>query len=443
MPTDPFFTISELNGFIRDVLTAGFPQPVWVCGEIQGYNRQKDKNHIFFQLVEKDESSGSTKATIDLVIWAGAKAQLRQILSRAENAFDLKDDIEVKFLCSVDFYPPHGRVRLVVQNIDPVYTLGKLAQDKQKLIAKLTEEGVFEKNKARDLSPVPLRVGLVTSDNSAAYNDFINELQSSGFGFQVVMRNALMQGKSAEGDIAQALAELGRMPDLDAVIITRGGGSVTDLSCFDSEVIVRAVAGCAHPVLSGIGHQIDLSITDLTAWQHFKTPTATAQFLVGRIRDFVTGLDDAWEQVTGLVEDHLNREQDRLRRSAQTLQNSTRLFFQGQREVLVRLAQGFKHQPRLILERQRQSLLRAKQSLDRRPTQIMQTHRARLKGYAQLVAMARPVNILRRGFSITRDAKGKVVKNANAVSPSAVLETELAEGIVRSVVTDPRQRELF
>src|SRR5262245_54902833 len=167
---EEFFTVSQLNHFIRDVLTAGIPQPVWVCGEIQGYDRQKDKNHIFFQLVEKDSESHQQKACIDLVIWAGNKIPIRQMLRAAAESFELKDDIEVKFLCKVDFYPPHGRVRLSVESIDPFFTLGKLAQEKQRLVRKLTEEGVLEKNKRMELSPVPLHIGLISSHDSAAYN---------------------------------------------------------------------------------------------------------------------------------------------------------------------------------------------------------------------------------------------------------------------------------
>jgi exodeoxyribonuclease VII large subunit len=438
-----FYTVSELNRFIKDVLNAGFPRPVWVCGEVQGYNRQKDKNHVFFQLIEKDDSGQSARAAIDLVIWAGNKPRISQILARAENDFELKDDIEVKFLCSVDFYPPHGRVRLAVESIDPVYTLGKLAQDRQRLIARLKAEGVFEKNKAAELSVVPLRVGLVTSDNSAAYNDFINELQSSGIGFLVFLRDALMQGRAAGADIARAVAELNRIPGLDAVVITRGGGSVTDLSCFDSEDVARAVAGSVVPVLSGIGHQIDLSIADLSAWQYFKTPTAVAQFLAARVREFTRGLDRAWERVDGSARDYLEEEKNRLRRDAGVLQGSTQRFFQDHREGLISFVQAFKHQPRLIVERQRQRIKNAQDALARRPRQVLEENRARLKGYARLVEVSRPANVLRRGFSITRDAKGRLVKEAAAARPSTVLETELAEGSVRSVVVDPKQGELF
>ena len=117
---------------------------------------------------------------------------IQEILDKAENAFQLKDDIEVKFLCKVDFYPPHGAVRLIVESIDPVYTLGKIAQERQRLIALLKKKGVLKKNKQLILSDVPLTIGLVTAFDSAAYNDFISELQKSHFAFKVFFVNSLI-----------------------------------------------------------------------------------------------------------------------------------------------------------------------------------------------------------------------------------------------------------
>ncbi|OGX29763.1 MAG: exodeoxyribonuclease VII large subunit, partial [Omnitrophica WOR_2 bacterium RIFCSPHIGHO2_01_FULL_52_10] len=240
MNNSEYLTVSDLNRFIKDVLNAGFPRPVWVCGEIQQYDRNKGKKHIFFELVEKDSRSDEILARVGLVIFANRKTAIDQILVQSENAFALKDDIEVKFRCTVDFYPPHGAVRLIVEEIDPTYTLGKLAQEKQKLIAALKEKGVLDKNKQLPLPPVPLTIGLITSDDSAAYNDFISELRKSGYGFKVYLRNTLMQGKNAPKDVCRAFAELQRLDGLEAIIITRGGGSLAELSCFDSALIAEA-----------------------------------------------------------------------------------------------------------------------------------------------------------------------------------------------------------
>ena len=190
MPQD-FFSVSELNSMIRDVLTSGFPRAVWVCGEIQSYDRNKGKPHAFFELVEKDEGSQEVKARSGLVIWANTRPRIEAVLRKAENAFELKDDIEVKFLCRVDFYPGFGQVRLIVENIDPVYTLGRIAQDRQKLIAEFSRSGLLQKNKALDMPLVPLNIGLVTAFGSAAYHDFIDELGRSACAFKVHLARAV------------------------------------------------------------------------------------------------------------------------------------------------------------------------------------------------------------------------------------------------------------
>jgi len=254
--TDEFLTVSELNNYIKDVINAGFPQALWVCGEIQGYDRNKSKDHVFFDLVEKDLDSQKIIAKIGVVIFSNRKEHINSLLAKSENAFELKDDIEVKFSCQVDFYPPHGAVRLIIENIDPVYTLGKLAQERQKLILKLKEKGLFEKNKEFKLPLVPLNIGLITAEDSAAYNDFLSEINKSGYGFKVYVRNTLMQGKRTERDVVKALDELENVKSLDVIVITRGGGSIADLSFFDSEKIAVRIAKAKLPIFSGIGHEL-------------------------------------------------------------------------------------------------------------------------------------------------------------------------------------------
>ncbi len=206
--SDEFLTVSELNHFIRDVLNSGFPKSLWVCGEIQGYDRGKDKKHVFFELCEKDPVTREITARIGLVIFAQARPKIDAILKKAENAFELKDDIEVKFLCKVDFYPGHGQVRLIVESIDPVHTLGKIAQDRQRLIALLKQKGILDKNKQLPLPEVILNIGLITSYDSAAYHDFISELKRSGYAFKVFLVNSIMQGKNTESSIIKALKTL-------------------------------------------------------------------------------------------------------------------------------------------------------------------------------------------------------------------------------------------
>ena len=295
--SDEFLTVSELNHYIRDVLNSGFPKALWVCGEIQGYDRGKDKKHVFFELCEKDPATRDITARIGLVIFAQARPRIEAILKRAENAFELKDDIEVKFLCKVDFYPGHGQVRLIVEAIDPVHTLGKIAQDRQRLIALLKQKGILDKNKQLPLGDVILNIGLITSYDSAAYHDFISELKRSGYAFKIFLINSIMQGKNTESSVIKALKVLESIREVDVIVITRGGGSIAELSCFDSEKIAMAIARSVIPVLSGIGHEINTTVTDLAAHTFAKTPTAIAKFLVERLKEFIEGVDERQERI--------------------------------------------------------------------------------------------------------------------------------------------------
>ncbi len=436
---EEYLKVSELNRFIKDVLNAGFPQPVWVCGEIQQYDRNKSKKHIFFELVEKDARSDEILARVGLVIFANRKAAIDGVLAQNENAFALKDDIEVKFRCTVDFYPPHGAVRLIVEEIDPTYTLGKLAQEKQKLIAALKEKGVLDKNKQLPLPPVPLTIGLITSDDSAAYNDFISELRKSGCGFKVYLRNTLMQGKSAPTDVCRAIVELQRLDGLDAIIITRGGGSLAELSCFDSALIAERIAACPVPVLSGIGHEINITVTDLAAHTYTKTPTAIAQYLVGRVQEFLTGLDERMEHVIHEAQATLADYKQHLKNLAGGLQQGTMLFFKDHQEQLIRLGEILKHKPGVLLNDRKNALAVAQDRVKRGTrTLIIQKH-DQLKAYKRIIEIAHPVNTMKRGFSVTRTSTGKVLKSVRDVASREKITTELMDGSLDSRVEAVRK----
>ncbi len=435
-----YLKVSELNRFIKDVLNAGFPQPVWVCGEIQQYDRNKGKKHIFFELVEKAPNSDEILARVGLVIFANRKTVIDQVLAQSENAFALKDDIEVKFRCTVDFYPPHGAVRLIVEEIDPTYTLGKLAQEKQKLIAALKEKGVLDKNKQLPLPLVPLSIGLITSDDSAAYNDFISELRKSGYGFKIYLRNTLMQGKNAPKDVCRALVQLQNIEGLEAIVITRGGGSLAELSCFDSALIAEAVAACPVPVLSGIGHEINITITDMASHTCAKTPTAIAQYLVTRVAEFIFGLNEQLERVIHEAQTTLADHKQRLKNSAAGLQQGTMSFFTDHQEQLIRFGETLKHKPAVLFNDQKTALTVHGDRLKRGARTLIIQKRDQLKAYKRIIEIAHPINTMKRGFSITRTSTGKVVKSIKDVGAREEVKTELADGSLTSRIESIKRR---
>ena len=436
-----FLKVSELNQYIKDVVLAGFPRALWICGEIQGYDRNKDKNHVFFELVEKDAESKNILARIGVVIFSTRKDQIRQTLLKSENAFELKDDIEVKFLCKIDFYAPHGALRLIIEQIDPIHTLGKIAQERQKLIALLQNKGVFEKNKQLTLPEVPLSIGLITSDDSAAYNDFVDELRRSDFGFKIFLRNCLMQGKKAEKDVCKALEELSQLKDLDVIVITRGGGSIAELSCFDSQMIAEKIADCRLPVLTGIGHEINLTITDLAAHTYQKTPTAVAQFLVQRVQNFLNVLEEKWLEIVELVDVRIEEEKRQLKEEVGGLHRVTHKLFQDHNEKLALFRQLLLREPLVRVKEHRKVLLHQQESLSRAARTYLHQVSQKLTHQHKLIEAFNPINTLKRGFSITRASSGRLVRYKKDVTVDENITTELADGLVESKVHKIQKRE--
>lgn len=433
MMSDQFFTVSELNKFIRDVLASGFPSAVWVCGEIQGL-RVDQKGHTYFELCEQEEDSNGVKAKIKASIWSSRRMYIDSVLKRVENSFSLKDDIQVKFLCKVDFWQKGGTISLSVENVDPTYTLGKIAQERQKLIALLKNNGILDKNKQLVLPPVMLKVGLITSHDSAAYNDFIDELKQGGFGFQVFLANAIMQGKTAEGSVVSALKILNGIEGLDAIVITRGGGSIAELSCFDSEAIARAIANSRWPVITGIGHEINTTVTDLAAHTFAKTPTAVAQFLVVRIVDFLSELDEKQRLIVDTALDQLNLEKNALRSKAVSLQSATMMFLRTHREHVSIMTESLKRLPMAVLKSAGKGLQEKRSNFVKTIQLNLAAAAIKMNHYQKLIELASPVNTLKRGFSISRDASGRVIKTSGQVKKGQRMMTQLMDGSLESEV---------
>jgi len=432
--SDESLSVSELNHYIRDVLNSGFPKSVWVCGEIQGYDRGKDKKHVFFELSEKDPVTRDITARIGLVIFAQARPRIDAILRQAENAFELKDDIEVKFLCKVDFYPGHGQVRLIVESIDPIHTLGKIAQDRQRLISLLKQKGVLDKNKQLALPDVILKVGLITSYDSAAYHDFISELKRSGFAFKVFLVNSIMQGKNTESSILKGLKVLENIAEMDVIVITRGGGSIAELSSFDSEKIAMAIAQLNIPVLSGIGHEINTTVTDLAAHTFAKTPTAIAKFLAERLKEFVEGIDGRQERIVEVLQQTLNSRRARLKDRAFLLQTQTLGLIKTHHQRIVSLIEALKRNPVVKVRQSKRSLNEAQDHLKKIIYLHLQNSRTKINQYQKLVQMADPQNTLKRGFSITRSRQGFLIRSIEDVKNVKEITTQLADGIINSEV---------
>jgi len=338
LKTEKVYSVLELNTAVRKLIHSEFPEYIWVYGEIKDLKISRNKRHIYFDLVQKHHDTDEIVAKVGTVIFEGRKQRIFKRIKETEGAFELKNDIEVKFLCEVDLYPKNGNYNLIIVDIDPVYILGKLAQNRQKIIEELKKENVFDKNKLLSLSPLVLKIGLLTAYESAAYHDFISELKNSGFGFEVLLRSCHMQGKNTESDIVGAIRFFNSLSKdkPDVIVITRGGGSSADLSWFDNKRIAYAIINSKLPVITALGHEINISITDLVAHTALKTPTKAAHFLVERVNDAWSSLED--------IQDSLIRETNRfidsvlilLERSLNQINNFVSVYFRDHHEDITR-----------------------------------------------------------------------------------------------------------
>lgn len=457
MNQEKTYTIREISEGISNVLHQAWPEPFWVVGEIQGLDRAKHGKHWYFQLCES-EGDGEVHR-LSATLWNrnrdrlfGAKGKLRGLLDPEEPL----DGIKIRAQCRIDFYAPYGKLSLHVDDIDPAYTLGDLEARRQALIEKLTKKGLLHKNRETELAQAPLKLGLITSDGSAAYNDFMQELEKSGFGFQVFLCDARMQGEEAPATIKAAFNALERL-EPDAIVLIRGGGSRLDLSWFDQEEIVNRIINASCPVVTGIGHEIDITVCEMTAHSGLKTPTAAAVFLVERIRDTVEAIIEAGRGIARTVSERLTVETLRLRELAFGITSRVQLcmaeavgFFQDAPRRLVAGAERMIEREGADLamipgrmaagrylrrfENLRFELSRVCLRLAHEWRRLHERETGGLNLLAERCRLLDPVQTIQRGYALLRSPEGGPIKSVEKLAPNDPFTAILRDGTVDASV---------
>ena len=413
---EPTFRVSELTEAVGMALQVCFPDEVWVQGEISSLKRPSS-GHVYFDLVEPGPPGAPAVAKLAVALFATDKASVNAILKRG-GGVRMTDGVEIRLRGRLAVYGPQGQLQLKMTSIDPAYTLGRLATQREQILAALAADGLLGRNGARALAPRPYRIGLVTSVASAAEADFVHELDTSGLAFEVLVADARVQGRDAPGSITRALARL-VAARVDVVAVVRGGGARTDLAAFDDLELARAIAACPVAVLTGIGHEIDTSVADQVAHTAHKTPTACAAHLVGRARTFHQRVDDTFELVARRASAALEREQARVQRRAGEASRAGALAVADARHRLD--------------ERRRR--------LTRCGPGATVAAGLRLEALTARTAAVDPARALARGWSITRTADGRLVRHADDVAAGDELTTTVAGGVVHSRVLDRRHAD--
>jgi exodeoxyribonuclease VII large subunit len=424
----PTYSVGELAEAINSAIRRRFTDGVWVRGEIQGWSERGP--HAYFRLVEETEDG---KAAINIQFFANARMRLRPILSK--HRLRLGDGLKVRIFGHLDYFAPSGQLGLKMSGLDPRFTLGEMALERDDVVRRLVAGGLFDANRRVKMPAAPLRVGVVTSTASAAWGDFTHELDRSGLAFSLRVIDVRVQGEWAVDMVSGALRTLTRHDDLDVVVLIRGGGSKTELATFDHEAIATAIAKSPLPVFTGLGHEIDRSVADEVAHLSLKTPTACAAALVEHVYAFRTQVEQVWSAIDRHADRALQEANTSLSRIAHGIRRATVSSVERSDDRLGHRRQRLGALSERALERASDRLVSARASLVRAPARLEPELR-HLDAVAARVRLLDPVHTMDRGWSITRDADGTIVRSADSLAAGATLTTTFAKGSARSRVEE-------
>lgn len=403
-------TLCELQTAIRNLLNDAFAESLWVSAEIADL-KVNGSGHCYLELVEKDENNdGIARAYARGVIW---RSQYLRIAGRfeAESGQQLARGMSILVKVTVNYHELYG-LSLQITDIDPSYTLGDIERRKQQTISQLKADGVWDMNRQTELPPVVQRIAVVSSSTAAGFQDFCNELKRSSYTFRIALYDSVMQGAASEDSIIGSLERIAEVQDdFDAVVIIRGGGSVADLNCFNAYRLASHIAQFPLPVITGIGHDKDVSVADMVAHTSLKTPTAVAVWLNDRMAEVEGALEFAALQLHDLFTSVTREIELRLERSANQLHS---------------LAER-------VAERQQERLKTAREGLERGVFDALKRQQAKLDSLGEIAESRSPKQILRLGFAIAR-IDGRAVKSVKNIAKGQPMTIELADGTVDATI---------
>ena len=412
--TAKVFTVAELTRAIRGVLETKLGG-VWVQGEISNY-KLHPSGHQYFTL--KDQ-----RAQIACVIWRDTIAPLRQ---------PLVDGTQVQVYGTVTVFEAQGKYQLRVEILQP-RGLGLLQAKFEALKRKLQAEGLFAPERKRPLPKFPRRIGIVTSPTGAAIRDMLNVLRRRAPWLQILINPVRVQGTGAAQEIAVAIRELA-MPNenwqpLDLIVVTRGGGSIEDLWEFNEEIVARAIFHSAVPIVSAVGHEIDFTICDFVADLRAPTPSAAAELIVSDIIDLHRRIDGCARVLVRQLLNRLRDAQQRLDHARETLQRCLAHKIDSYKRGLLHIAAALHaRSPARELMMRRNRFVDVRRRFAELPKRVLENARHRFRHVEGILRVLGPDATLRRGYSITRDTKGNLIRTVSDVRSKMKIRTRLSDG---------------
>ncbi len=423
-------TLKEFLSNIKDVLEDSFPLHYRVTAEIARLNFNPSSGHCYPTLVEKEEET--VVARTDGVIW---KTRFDDINKRFRDATgqELKEGLKVLLVVEGLYHEVYG-FKLGIVDIDPSYTLGEFALHRKKILAQLEKEGLLDKNKQLLFPLVPQRIAVISSASAAGYEDFVNTLENNPYGYRmaVTLFPSYMQGEQTERSILESMQKcLAKIRDYDVLVIIRGGGDQVDLHAFDNYKIGRAIALYPIPVLTGIGHRRDETVTEIVAHRGLISPTAVAQFIIGRMRDFEERLDGSGKHLVYAAENTLTARINAVKEFSRHITLVTKFFLQQSRGHFGEIVSDFRNNVTRNTANKESFLKQYPVSIASAIQSYLKVHLNKLDRQQDVIEMLNPLQVLKRGYSITFH-NGRVVKDAGDIHSGDRLTTRLYKGILNS-----------
>lgn len=426
------FSIAALLSRVQVALAGAFPRgsEVWVRGEIQTISDHRS-GHCYMDLVDPDTPRGRERPVLKVNCWRTTWGPIRRVL--AAQGVTLQAGMVVTIRGRVELYAARAQVNFIAAEVDVSALLGRMAAQRAALLQALGAEGLLRRNAALAVPDVPLVVGLVASPRTEGFDDFLGQLRTSGFAFSVRLAAVQVQGARAPASIADALTVMAR-EGCDVTVLVRGGGAKADLAAFDHEIVARAVATHPVPVWTGIGHSGDESVADVVANSAFITPTECGQELVRRVGAYHDHLTATARHLAGRAGDVTEDAAAGHLHARRRLVGAARGQLRHHRERIAGFGARLAVHARRHVEEPARSLERRAGRLGPLCLGAVDRHEERLGSLRRLIGAYDVERQLERGYSITLDADGRVVRSVAALHAGQPLLTRFADGSARSVV---------
>lgn len=404
-------SLSDLTNSIQETIKLNFSVPVWIHAEISEL-RENPNGHCYLELIEKDSDTDNLLAKSKATIWSSTYRMLKPYFEGSTGQV-LRSGLTVLVAVTVEFHGVYG-FNLNVKDIDPTYTIGEMAARRLKIIRQLEEDGIAEMNKELPLPLIPQRLAIISSPTAAGYGDFMNQLNANrnNYTFYSKLFPSVMQGEQAESSIISALEKVYNHIHLfDVVVIIRGGGATTDLACFDSYELALNCAQFPLPIISGIGHQRDVSILDMIAHTSVKTPTAAAEFLTEQLNKAETATLNAWYGIYNYTSGRISTDKQRIQNLKWLIRQNLQNKVGRKQSELIKSVNRLKSATKNIIVQQQNHLLLLDKSIE----------------------VHSPEFLVKHGYTITT-LNGKRLTSAKKVKKGETIKTFLPDGHIDSEV---------